>query len=110
MSLSSCQDFGAIREINSAAEKTDEGVVVDVVGPVCEATDVLAQGCVLPCLPSPGAGLVMWTVGAYCFSMASHYNLRPLVIEVLVHDNGRYRVIRRPQQFLEVIGNCVLNN
>lgn len=93
----------------STAEAAAAGVEVNVVGPVCESTDILEQGCVLPHLPSPGAGLVMWAVGAYCFSMASHYNLRPNVIEVLVHGNNKYTVIRRPQQFQEVIGKCALN-
>ncbi|KAK3874153.1 hypothetical protein Pcinc_020884 [Petrolisthes cinctipes] len=97
------ESAGGVMKESPAAE----GVEVDVVGPVCECSDVLSRGCVLPSLPSPGAALVVWTAGAYCSTMASHYNLRPHAPEVLVSGTGRYKVIRRPQQFEEVIGNCV---
>ena len=40
--------------------------------------------------------------GAYGASMASTYNSRPLVAEVLA-DDGRYAVIRRRQTFDEMI-------
>ncbi|KAK4319804.1 hypothetical protein Pmani_009291 [Petrolisthes manimaculis] len=99
---------GVIKSSSAAGAAEGGGVVeVDVVGPVCECSDVLCKGCVLPSLPSPGAALVVWTAGAYCSTMASHYNLRPHAPEVIVSGPGRYKVIRRPQQFEEVIGNCV---
>ncbi|XP_076029529.1 uncharacterized protein LOC143018211 isoform X2 [Oratosquilla oratoria] len=47
--------------------------------------------------------LVIWMAGAYCASMSSNYNLRPLVAEVLVTSQMSYRVIRRPQDFANVI-------
>lgn len=73
----------------------------DVVGPVCESTDVLARNRELPeC--APGDLLAIRDTGAYAASMASTYNSRPLAAEVLV-DDGRYAVIRRPQTFEDMI-------
>jgi len=54
-----------------------------VVGPVCESGDVLARKALLPAL-SPGDVLGFYEAGAYCRSMASHYNLRPLPAELFV--------------------------
>jgi diaminopimelate decarboxylase len=56
-----------------------------VVGPVCESADVLAKSVSLPKLPR-GAIICFFEAGAYCRSMASHYNLRPLPAEIYVRD------------------------
>ena len=65
---------------------------VDVVGPVCETGDTFARGVDLPRL---GAGdlVAFRSAGAYGAVMASEYNSRPLVPEVLVAGD-RYAVIR----------------
>jgi diaminopimelate decarboxylase len=73
-------------------------VLSDVVGPICESGDYLAQGRDLPPLAS-GDLIVLESAGAYGAVMASTYNTRPLVPEVLV-DGERYAVIR-PRQTLE---------
>jgi diaminopimelate decarboxylase len=55
-------------------------------------------------LPACKAGdlLLVAATGAYGASMASNYNSRPLLAEVLL-DDGRYAVIRRRQSFEEMI-------
>jgi diaminopimelate decarboxylase len=65
---------------------------VDVVGPVCESGDVFAKDRSLPPLEA-GDYIAFLTAGAYGAVMASTYNTRPLVPEVLVRD-GEYAVIR----------------
>jgi diaminopimelate decarboxylase len=79
-------------------ESGAESVLSDVVGPICESGDYLAQGRDLPPLAS-GDLIVLESAGAYGAVMASTYNTRPLVPEVLV-DGERYAVIR-PRQTLE---------
>jgi diaminopimelate decarboxylase len=79
-------------------DSTAKKVLSDVVGPICESGDYLAQGRDLPPLAS-GDLIVLESAGAYGAVMASTYNTRPLVPEVLV-DGGRYAVIR-PRQSLE---------
>ncbi len=67
-------------------------VAMDVVGPICESSDVLGRDRMLPLL---GAGdLVAITgAGAYGAVMASHYNSRPSAVEVLV-DGRQHAVIK----------------
>ena len=73
----------------------------DVVGPVCETGDTFARGRMLP--PLNAGDLVAFRgAGAYGAVMASEYNTRPLVPEVLV--NGRdFAVIRERPTFDEMI-------
>lgn len=72
---------------------------VDLVGPVCESADTFAWQRPLPPL-APGALLAIFSVGAYGAVMASGYNARPLVPEVLVRG-GDYAVVRRRQSVEE---------
>jgi len=67
----------------------------EVVGPVCESSDVVGRDRMLPPLAA-GDLLAIRDAGAYGSAMASNYNRRPLPAEVLV-DNGEWRVIRRRQ-------------
>jgi diaminopimelate decarboxylase len=59
-------------------------ITADIVGPVCESGDFLALRRPLPDVRS-GDLLAVHSVGAYGFSMASRYNGRPLVAEVIVN-------------------------
>ncbi len=65
----------------------------DLVGPVCESGDVFAEGVDLPPLAA-GELVAFGTAGAYGAVMASEYNSRPLVPEVLVSGH-RFGVVRR---------------
>ena len=67
----------------------------EIVGPVCESSDVVGRDRSLPAL-APGDLVAVLDAGAYGSAMASNYNRRPLPAEVLV-DQGRWRVIRRRQ-------------
>ena len=64
----------------------------DIVGPICESGDYLAQNRDLPPL-SAGDLIMVRSAGAYGAVMASTYNSRPLVPEVLV-DGTRFAVTR----------------
>ena len=76
-------------------------VTYDVVGPVCETGDTFAIGRSLPRCEA-GDLVAILGAGAYGASMASSYNSRPLLAEVVV-DGDRYVVIRRRQSFDEMI-------
>ena len=73
-------------------KESPEWALMDVVGPVCESSDTFA---VQRRLPKPGSGdlLAFGTAGAYCAVMASEYNSRPLVPEILV-GGDRFAVVR----------------
>jgi diaminopimelate decarboxylase len=72
----------------------------EVVGPVCESTDVLGKRRALPPL-EPGDLLAVQSAGAYGMSMASNYNARARPAEVLV-DGKRFRVVREREQLKDL--------
>jgi diaminopimelate decarboxylase len=67
----------------------------EIVGPVCESSDVVGRDRDLVPL-AIGDVLAIRDAGAYGAAMASNYNRRPLPAEVMV-DDGRWEVIRRRQ-------------
>ena len=77
-------DFAAVRP-------TGERIVANIAGPVCETGDTFATGRDVDAVAS-GDLAVFRTAGAYGATMASTYNSRPLVPEVLV-DGDRYAVV-----------------
>lgn len=92
--------YQAYHAIMPAREPSGALTQVDVVGPVCESGDFIARDRALPAL-APGDLLGIRGAGAYAREMASSYNGRPAVTEVLV-DGQRSRVIRarRPVESL----------
>lgn len=64
----------------------------DVVGPICESSDVFGRDYHLPRM-EPGALVAFTSAGAYGAVMASDYNSRPGPAEVLV-DGERHAVVR----------------
>ena len=76
--------YEAFHEVqNLTAEGTREGMeTYDVVGPVCESSDVFVHDCQLPATRR-GDLIALLTAGAYGESMASTYNMRSLPQSVL---------------------------
>ncbi|MES0863921.1 diaminopimelate decarboxylase [Ruegeria sp. SCPT10] len=73
----------------------------DIVGPVCESGDTFAKQRNMP--PLDAGDLVAFrSAGAYGAVMSSEYNTRPLIPEVLVHED-QFAVIRERPSFDEII-------
>ncbi len=73
----------------------------DIVGPVCESGDTFAKNRMMP--PLQAGDLVAFrSAGAYGAVMASEYNTRPLVPEVLAKGD-QFAVIRQRPDFDEII-------
>ena len=75
--------------------------IVDVVGPICETGDFLAQNRELPPVLE-GDVLAVLSAGAYGFTMASNYNTRPMPAEILV-DGAKATVVRERQTLADVL-------
>jgi diaminopimelate decarboxylase len=73
----------------------------ELVGPVCESSDVVGRDRLLAVL-EVGDLVAIRDAGAYGSAMASNYNRRPLPVEVLV-DDGKWRVIRRRQTLEDML-------
>jgi diaminopimelate decarboxylase len=83
-------------------------MVTDVAGPVCETGDYLALARELPELRA-GDLISVMTAGAYGAVLASEYNSRLLVPEVLVSGN-RYSVTRSRPSYDDMLGKERLPN
>jgi diaminopimelate decarboxylase len=95
--------YGAYHEIRPVNEETvgRPKQTVDIVGPVCESGDFLAKDRSFPSV-KPGELLAVMSAGAYGFVMASNYNSRPRVPEVLVRG-GEYHVIRERETYEDLV-------
>lgn len=74
---------------------------MDVVGPICETGDTFAKQRPLPPL-EPGDLIAFGAAGAYGAAMASQYNSRLLVPEVLV-KGGTYAVVRARPSYEDML-------
>ena len=79
----------------------------DVVGPICESGDFFAKNREMPTART-GDLLAMMSAGAYGFVLASNYNSRPRVPEVLVKGK-QTRVIRKRETFADLIRSELTN-
>lgn len=93
--------YGSYHEILPVKKKRSVQEKVDVVGPVCESGDFLAQNRAMPRLAAADLLAVM-SAGAYGFVMASNYNSRPLAAEVLVHKN-EFHLVRKRQEYKDLL-------
>ncbi|HMO42051.1 MAG TPA: diaminopimelate decarboxylase [Phenylobacterium sp.] len=84
--------YDAYHDIRAVRPREGQARPYDVVGPVCETGDTFTRDRDLP--PFEASDLVAFmSAGAYGASMASEYNSRPLVPEVLVRGSD-YAVVR----------------
>lgn len=93
--------YGSYHEVLEVRKKIGTKITYDLAGPVCESTDILAQGRDL-INPKAGELLAFCSAGAYGSSMSNEYNCRPMIPEVLV-DGDKFKVIRRRPTFDEML-------
>lgn len=95
--------YGAHHDIDPVIEPSaaTEPHPYDVVGPVCETGDTFAKA--RPLAPLHEGDLVAFrSAGAYGAVMASEYNTRPLIPEVLVRGD-QFAVIRARPSFEDIL-------
>lgn len=95
--------YGAHHDIITLREPAaDAGPqVFDIVGPVCESGDTFAKGRPMPPL-NAGDLVAFRSAGAYGAVMASEYNTRPMIPEVMVKGD-QFAVIRARPGFDEIL-------
>lgn len=95
--------YGAHHDIVPVVEAAPGAPVqpYDVVGPVCESGDTFQKGAELPAMAA-GDLIAFRSAGAYGAVMASEYNSRPLVPEVLV-EGDHFAVIRARPTYEEML-------
>jgi diaminopimelate decarboxylase len=93
--------YGSFHRIVPVMPRAGETAPLDLVGPICESSDVFARERPLPPI-EVGDLVAILDVGAYGAAMANNYNRRMLAPEVLV-DDGKWRLIRRRQTLDDVL-------
>ncbi|MBH5330027.1 diaminopimelate decarboxylase [Eikenella sp. S3360] len=92
--------YQAYHHIDNTNPEPGEPFVADIVGPVCETGDFLAQNRRIAA--RAGDLLAVRSAGAYAASMASNYNARPRAAEVLV-NGSEFRLIRAREQIADML-------
>jgi diaminopimelate decarboxylase len=92
--------YGAYHRIAPVVPRAGAAEACEIVGPLCESSDIVGKNRTLPPL-EVGDLVAVYDTGAYGSAMASTYNRRPLPCEVMV-DDGRWEIIRRRQTIDEM--------
>lgn len=85
--------YQAYHHITNAENSPITPFIADIVGPICETGDFLAQNREIAA--QAGDVLVIHSAGAYAFSMASNYNTRPRAAEVWVSGDNVHTIRER---------------
>jgi len=93
--------YDAFHQIRAVSRRVGHQRPVEVVGPVCESSDVLARSRKM-LLPRQGDLWAIMSAGAYGMSMASNYNSRPRPAEVLVRGRA-FRTIRKREDYDDLL-------
>ena len=95
--------YGASHQVFRVGGGKGETRRYDVVGPLCEAGDVLAEGVELPRIEVDDL-LAVGQVGAYGYVMSSEYNARPRPVQVWV-EGDRWAVISARRTHQQMLGD-----
>lgn len=95
--------YNAYHKIEVLGKMDEQKHNCNVVGPICESGDFFAKNIELPMTEHDDL-MVIYSAGAYGFTMSSNYNTRNKVAELAI-ENGTIRQIRKRDTFEEQIAN-----
>ncbi|MCJ7774015.1 MAG: diaminopimelate decarboxylase [Desulfobacterales bacterium] len=93
--------YDAFHVIQPVDQTDDPMIVADVVGPICESSDFIAQDRYMPNVKQ-GQLLAVMSAGAYSFVMSSNYCSRPRIAEVMVKDDT-FHVVKERESYMDLI-------
>jgi diaminopimelate decarboxylase len=93
--------YGSYQGIRPVDRSVTGTIVADVVGPICESGDFLAQDREMPAFRQ-GDLIAITSAGAYGFTMSSNYNSRGRVPEVMVKGDN-VMVVRQRETYVDLI-------
>jgi len=93
--------YKAFHAIEPVVRGEGDPITADVVGPICESGDFLAQDRKIRNVKK-GDLLAVMSAGAYGFTMSSNYCSRPRVAEVMVKDDS-YHVVRNRESYQDLV-------
>ncbi|MEJ5168354.1 MAG: diaminopimelate decarboxylase [Arcobacteraceae bacterium] len=95
--------YNAYHKIEVLGKMDEQKHNCNVVGPICESGDFFAKNLELPMTEHDDL-MVIYSAGAYGFTMSSNYNTRNKVAELAI-ENGNIRQIRKRDTFEDQIAN-----
>jgi len=98
--------YGSYHQIVNLSNPYGKKEKVDIVGNLCESGDKFAEQREINQVRE-GDLLVIKNAGAYGYSMASNYNLRPRPAEVLIKLDTQIELIRQRENLKEMMGGVV---
>ncbi len=98
--------YDMYHQIKPADTSEAKKVTYQIVGPICESSDIHSKNELMP-KQKNGQFLVILDSGAYCASMSSNYNTRPLASEILI-TNEQTKIIRKRQNYNDLFKNELL--
>ncbi|MDD2716664.1 MAG: diaminopimelate decarboxylase [Candidatus Wallbacteria bacterium] len=93
--------YGAYHHIVNLSNPSGRLIAADIAGNICESGDFFAKQREIAEIRE-GDILAIQNAGAYCYSMSSLYNLRPLPAEVVI-EKGMARLSTRRLSYQELI-------
>jgi len=93
--------YNAYHAIEPVVNSSNDGMVADVVGPICESGDFLALDRNISDVQS-GDLMAVMSAGAYGFVMSSNYCSRPRVAEVMVKGD-RFNVVKARENYEDLV-------
>ncbi|MDX9690434.1 MAG: diaminopimelate decarboxylase [Proteobacteria bacterium] len=100
--------YNAYHHILNVSNPKGAAKTYDICGNICETGDLFAEDRGMPEIRE-GDYLALLNAGAYGYSMASDYNLRPKPAEVVV-QNGKAFLSRKPHTPQEIVSNVLLQS
>lgn len=93
--------YGAYHHLLPVVKTAKKKRLVNIVGPICESSDVFADKTLFQPLENEDL-LLLNDVGAYGYSMTSNYNLRGKPAELVVKKDGTVKTLTPAQKFSEL--------
>ena len=97
--------YDAYHHIVNLSNPDGEEKKYDICGNICETGDRFAEERIMPEIREYDI-LEIQNAGAYCYSMGSVYNLRPMPSEA-VYEDGKLRLVRKAQTNKELVKELV---
>jgi diaminopimelate decarboxylase len=98
--------YGSYHHIVNASNLNGEIEVADIVGNLCESTDIFARQREIA-KTKEGDLVAILDAGAYGLAQGTNYNLRPFACEVMVKEDGELVETRTRQSFEDVMKNFI---
>lgn len=103
-----CFYYNAWHDIYNLSSQNQETEIYDITGYLCQSGDVFARQRPLA-KTTVGDFICIKDVGAYGYSMSSNFNLRTKPAEYLLKEDGAIKIIRRAENFDDILSTCELD-